>query len=180
MYHLDHKNCSLIFVKRDRISAVAAPSIVGSVLASYQEIHDAEKAVPPQAPAQRRSGTHASFLADVCMVDVEEENLVIIGRRMGAGIPMILWPGGRPTSETFRVICPDHEETPVDAGPRVSAEVVGFHWNPLDLQVAKEQSRTQGFWDQVEIKICGKPVGSVQEVLESIRQCGIYRWIPVE
>jgi hypothetical protein len=47
--------------------------------ASYQEIHDAEKAVPPQAPAQRRSGTHASLLADVCMVDVEEENLVIIG-----------------------------------------------------------------------------------------------------
>ncbi|KAJ7231088.1 hypothetical protein C8J57DRAFT_1533898 [Mycena rebaudengoi] len=117
-------------VKRDRISAVAAPSIVGSVLASYQEIHDAEKAVPPQAPAQRRSGTHASFLADVCMVDIEEENLVIIGelerfydtRRCGdPNDPLAWWKANerdfpviakmalsstpKPTTSRCRIVC---------------------------------------------------------------------------
>ncbi|KAJ7291682.1 hypothetical protein C8J57DRAFT_1588186 [Mycena rebaudengoi] len=67
-----------------------------------------------------------------------------------------------------------HQWTPDPGIHRVSAEVVGFHWNPLDLRVAKkEQSRMQGFWDQVEIMARGKPVESVQEVLESVR-CGIY------
>ncbi|KAJ7277989.1 hypothetical protein C8J57DRAFT_1222761 [Mycena rebaudengoi] len=70
--------------------------------------------------------------------------------------------------------------TPDSGIHRVSVEVVGFHWNPLHLWVAKkEQSRTQGFWDHVEIKACVKPVESVQEVLESVR-CSIYRWILVE
>jgi hypothetical protein len=46
---------------------------------SYQQIHNAENPASSQKSRLSRPGTHSAFLDDVCMVDVEEQDLPVVG-----------------------------------------------------------------------------------------------------